>query len=262
MNDLVKFGGGKLPANPSDLAKGLQNVNSHMQSSGGNLLLRLKKTGIYAYGPENIEPEEGSHWAINPYSIEHGWACWVDSELLGEQMVAFNQQLPPVAELPDYGGPWAQQFSMQLQCLDGEDKGITVTWKGTSTGLRNAAKKLINEIIAQVQADPNHVVPVVELESDSYQHKKYGEIFFPVIDPIDWISIQTGESDKPESGENATEDEVESAPPKKSRSRKKQTKSKDADSEDVDATSTGGEDDSASSSNRRSSRRRRRRAAE
>lgn len=237
MNDLVKFGTGGVPANPEDLVKGLQNVGQTLQgSSGGLAFLRLLKSGIYAYGPENIEPEPGSTWAINPYSLAHGFACWGDGELLDERMVPFNQQPPMRGELPDYGHEWTQQVAMQLACLDGEDEGVNVLYKGTSTGLRNAVKKLIDEIIAQAQVDQNHIVPVVQLECDSYQHKKYGEIFFPVLEVEKWISIDdASEAAAEETAESADQPPAESeeaapepAQPARRRRRAAAEQSKDA----------------------------------
>lgn len=205
MSDLVKFGG-NLPANPEALIKGLQNVSSEIQgSTGGTPFLRLLKSGIYAYGPESIEPEEGSEWAMNPNSLMHGFACWGDGELLDERMVPFTQAAPSRADLPDYGHPWDQQVSMTLQCLNGEDEGVSVLYKGTSTGLRTAVKELINELIAQLQTDQEHCVPVLDLGADSYNHKKYGEIFFPVLTISRWVSFG-GADDAPD------EDQTEAAP--------------------------------------------------
>ena len=217
-SELAKFGGGGLPVSPDDLVKGLQNVNQTLQgATGGTPFLRLLKSGYYAYGPENIEPEEGSQWAVNPYSLMHGFACWGEGELLGEVMVPFNQPTPPRAELPDYGQKWGQQVAMQLACLTGEDVGVNVLYKGTSTGLRNAMKKLIDQIIAKAQTDQVNIVPVVELDVDSYQHKNYGEIFVPILNVINWISMDDsnieeseGEDDDADSdGEPADEGEVE-----------------------------------------------------
>jgi len=194
MTNIVKFGTG-LPANAEDLAKNLQTMNqSLVGSSGGMPFLRLLKSGLFAYGAEKIEPEEGSQWAINPYSLQHGFACWGDGELLDERMVPFNQMPPLRGELPDYGQTWNQQVSMQLQCLTGEDAGQTVLYKGTSTGLRNATKKLIDEIISQAQIDAAHIVPVVQLEVDSYEHKKYGEIFVPLLEVEQWLDINDGQA--------------------------------------------------------------------
>ena len=194
MSNIINFDGNKgVPANPDDLIAGLQNVTSTIKgSSGGVPFLRLLKSGIWAFGAENIEPEPGSHWAVNPYSIEHGWACWGDGELLDERMVPFNQPVPVKGELPDYGQSWDQQVAMQLRCMNGEDEGVTVLYKGTSTGLRNAVKSLIEDIVTQLQHDKEHLVPVIELETDSYQHKKYGQIFYPVLPIVNWISMTHG----------------------------------------------------------------------
>lgn len=189
MNEMVKFAGG-LPVNPEDLETGLKNVQSSIHgSSGGMPFLRLLKSGVFVYGAENIEVEEGSEWAINPYSIMHGFACWAPGELLDERMVPFTQQPPNKAELPDLGQSWDQQIAMQLACVSGEDTGTNVLYKGTSTGLRNASKDLINEIIAQLQTDKEHIVPIVELESDSYRHKEFGQIFYPILRIVRWTSI-------------------------------------------------------------------------
>lgn len=190
-NEVVTFGGNAgLPANPDDLIKGLQNVGQTLQgSSGGTPFLRLLRNGTYAYGAESIEPEEDSLWAMNPNSLQHGWAAWGDGELLGEVMVPFTQAAPPRSELPDYGVEWRQQVSCVLQCLNGEDEGVAVLYKGTSTGLHNAVKGLINDLVRQLQTDPKHCVPVIALEVDSYQHKKYGEIFYPVLTVTKWIGF-------------------------------------------------------------------------
>lgn len=199
--ELATFGNTGVPANPDDLVSGLQSVTAGISSSGTNMLMRLLKTGVYAYGQENIEPEAGSLWAINPYSIQHGFACWAPGELLGEAMVPFNQMPPAINTLPDYGHSWDQQISMQMKCMTGEDKGTEVTYKGTSVGYRNAAKAIINDIIAQASNDPDHIVPVVDLEVDSYKHKDYGQVFVPVLEIQEWVSIADGseaESEEPE----------------------------------------------------------------
>lgn len=189
--EVVSFGGGAgLPANPDALLKGLQNVGQTLQGGmGGVPLLRLLKSGVFAYGPENIEPEEDSLWAMNPNSLQHGWACWEDSELIGEQMVPFTSPAPARGELPTLGADWKQQVSMVLQCMNGEDEGISVLYKGTSIGLINAVKELINSIVRQLQSDATHCVPVLALECDSYQHKKHGEIFFPVLEIRKWVAF-------------------------------------------------------------------------
>ncbi len=238
MNDLVKFAGG-LPIKPEDLEAGLQNVQSSIQGgTGGMPFLRLLKAGYFVYGAENIEVEPGSEWAINPYSLMHGYACWAPGELLDERMVPFTQQPPNKAELPDLGQSWDQQVAMQLACISGEDTGTNVLYKGTSTGLRNAAKELITVIISQLQTDKEHVVPVVELENDSYNHKTYGQIFFPLLTIKKWTTIDGDEpaaggqvTDQSDADDPTPESETAEAAPKPRRRRATTSKAKTADEE-------------------------------
>ncbi len=201
--EVATFAGG-LPANPEDLETGLQSLQSTLRGGSGGLdFLRLMKSGVFVYGAENIEVEEGSNWAINPYSLMHGFACWGTGELLDERMVPFTQTPPNKAELPDLGYSWDQQVSMHVMCLDGEDEGKTVLYKGTSTGLRNATKELINEIIAQLQIDKKNIVPVVTFESDWYKHKEYGQIFFPILTINEWIPMEGPIAESTESDDSA-----------------------------------------------------------
>ncbi len=247
MNDLVKFAGG-LPIKPEDLEAGLQNVQSSIQGgTGGMPFLRLLKAGYFVYGAENIEVEPGSEWAINPYSLMHGYACWAPGELLDERMVPFTQQPPNKAELPDLGQSWDQQVAMQLACVSGEDAGVNVLYKGTSTGLRNASKELINSIIAQLQTDKEHVVPVVELETDSYNHKQYGQIFYPILTIKKWTTIDgDAEPEGKVTDQSATSDpapESETAEAETPKPRRRRATSK--------ATTAAADEEKPKSSNRR-----------
>ena len=56
----------------------------------------------------------------------------------------------------------------------------------------------------------------MELECDSYQHKKYGEIFYPVLDVKRWISIDAAPAEPADEGEadgdQPPPDDAEAAP--------------------------------------------------
>lgn len=242
MSNLIKFPGGGMPAKTEDLVAGLQNVTSHIgPSAGGTPFLRLGKDGIWVYGQENIDVEEGSLWAINPYSIQHGFAAWGDGELFGEVMVPFNQAPPQRGSLQDYGVEWKAQTSMLMQCTSGEDKGQVVMYKGTSIGMQNAVKELVNALINQIQANPKNIVPVVALDVDSYTHKKYGQTFVPIIDIQSWVSMETGETSEDPAEEDAdkptdkptakaadkTEDDDGAQPAEKPTSRRRRGAAKD-----------------------------------
>lgn len=211
-NELVKFGPGGVPMNTDDLVGGLSNVGQTLQGSSGDTPFLKIKNGYWSYGQENIEPEPDSPWAVNPYSLCHGFVCWGDGDLLDERMVPFNQTPPVRSDLPDYGHEWAQQVSMLLQCLDGEDKGLQVSYKNSSVGGRNAVKSLIDDIIAQAQHDPDHIVPVIELDVRSYQHSKYGETFNPVFRIVRWISIHDAEDAAPSEDAEPPSEPAKAAP--------------------------------------------------
>lgn len=187
---LPAFSQGGLPVSADDLMSGLQNMGQTIQSSGGGMpFLRLLKSGRWVYGPENIEPEEDALWAVNIYTLEHGAACWVDSECLGEVLVPFNAPAPNRDELPDYGGPWTGCVSVQLQCLNGEDEGLTVLYKGTSKGQQDYFAELIKQLTIQLKRDASQIIPVIALEVTSYNHKTWGETFKPVLKIEGWVGI-------------------------------------------------------------------------
>src|SRR5690606_30092879 len=102
-------------ASLSSLKSGLQNVASTIVTAGGDPFLRLLTDGTWVYGADNVEVQEGSLWALNPFSIMHGWVSWTDhpgkqaNEIVGEVMVPAGQPLPAQTELRDTGWPWTQQ---------------------------------------------------------------------------------------------------------------------------------------------------------
>lgn len=182
-------------ASLSSLKTGLQNVSSTLKASGGVPILRMLKDGGWVYGPENIEVEEGALWAVNIYSLQHGWVSWTDkpgnasNEIVGEVMVPMTSPLPPETELRDTGWSWSQQLSVELQCLNGTDIGEVVQYKVTSVGGMNALKTLISAIMAQLDSNPDRPIPVVALANGSYSHKKYGKVYTPDFDVRKWVEL-------------------------------------------------------------------------
>lgn len=219
--ELAKFNAAGLPAaNPEALAKGLS-ANVQTIDQGGMQYLRVGKGGYWAIGQDDEEPDEGSTWAIIPHSFAHGWACWIDGELVGERMVTYDQPVPPPDDLPDYGGDWNPQLGVIMQCVTGSQEGRQVLYKGTSRGLRSALGAIKNEIVKQIAEDPDNCVPVVELDVDHYTHKKYGKIFVPVLDIVDWMNINDGtttEAEAPET-EEPEEPEAEAKPRRRRRAK-------------------------------------------
>lgn len=194
MNQLTKAASSAV-ASLSNLKTGLQNVSSTITAAGGDPFLRLLTDGDWVYGAENVEVEEGSHWAINPLSLMHGYISWTDhpgkqaNEVVGEVMVPMTSGLPPKTELNDTGWGWDQQLMFQLKCMDGEDVGTQVIYKTTSVGGMSACKALIAQIMKQLDVDPERPVPIIQLQSDSYTHKKWGKTYTPIFDVVKWVEM-------------------------------------------------------------------------
>jgi hypothetical protein len=201
--------GGALAA-LGNLKAGLANVKRETHIKGGEPILRMGTDGKFIFGAENIEVEDGSTWAINPLSIQHGWVCWKvipegskeSPELLGEEMRGMFDPKPNKDALPDYGHPWNEQITFQLRCISGEDEGEQTIYKTSSQGGKRAALELMDAVGAQLDKDMSKPVPVVELKSDHYKHKQYGKTYFPVFEVVGWVSMDgvegEPEGDQPE----------------------------------------------------------------
>ena len=185
MSDIVKRTE-QLPADFGDsLMKGIEQTRSTIGTAGGKPFLRLSRAGDYIYGPQNVDVQDGSHWAVNLASLEHGWVCWGDGELLGQIMV--DVRLPqPARPLPLEGYAFEAQFGMGLACITGEDKGLEVIYKNNSLGYKKAFDQILADIRARYIIDQQFYWPVIELKTSSYPHKKYGQIFEPIFKIVGW----------------------------------------------------------------------------
>lgn len=182
------------------LKQALTNVQSTLVVAGGDTLLRLLKDGVWVYGADNVEVEIGSRWAINPLSIHHGFSSWSETgkgqnELVGEVMVPATSPLPSKAELPNTGFNWNQQVSFALKCMTGEDTGTELLYKTTSAGGLGMFNKLVGALLAQLERDAANPVPVVDLGSAYYTHKKWGKTYTPEATIVAWASMDGVESD-------------------------------------------------------------------
>jgi hypothetical protein len=193
--NLAAFKAAGLPAH--DMSRFKTAIKTAAQAAkvaaSGALLLRLGKDGIWVYGPDNVEVQDGSEWVINPFSIAMGYAAWgaektkLEGTLVAERMalIAGENPIDPNSLRDIDDAPWAPQVQFDALCLTGDDAGTLVRYKTTSTGGRRAAAGLMQELSAQSDAD-EPFVPVVTLGSDSYQHKKYGKTYVPVFEIVEW----------------------------------------------------------------------------
>ena len=188
MTAVSVFSSAGLPA-VSTLTTALRGIKA-TAGDGGTAILKMDKTGTWVFGADQTEVQEGSKWAINPFSFIHGYIAWGDGEVLGEVMVPIQHPLPEVdTPPPNAKKGWETQLGMSLRCLSGEDAGAEVRFSTTSVGGKKAAQELALALAEQVDKDQSKPVPVVTFEKDHYQHKSYGRIYTPIFKVVEWMSM-------------------------------------------------------------------------
>ncbi len=217
----------QLPMKTADLISALTNAvqRGQVDSSMGSYL-KLSKGGFWVYGSDDIEVEDGAKWAVDPRSFATGYVCWGASEILGEEMASIHADPITLANLPQLEKPWVAQVSMQMVCINGEDKNTAVVYKNSSQGGRQRYNEFLQQVLAQYSGNEgtDKIVPVIELGEDSYKHKEYGKIYKPLFHIKEWMTMDQGFDDVDESGapksEPVPEADPEPAKPARRRRRK------------------------------------------
>jgi hypothetical protein len=193
----IAFSKANLPS-VQNLSQALRSLDASVGGSDGVAILKMDKTGHWVFGADQTEVEEGSTWAVNPFSFVHGYIAWGDGEVLAEKMVPVSDPLPEVDPAPPQAKRgWELQIGMGLKCLSGEDEGLEVRYCVTSVGGKRAVQKLALDIAAQVETDQSKPVPTVKLKKDHYTHKSYGRIFTPVFDIVNWLGLDGKQDEAP-----------------------------------------------------------------
>ena len=178
----------KLPEVKS-LSTALRTIQAEVGPTGV-VIVKMDKTGHWVFGADQTEVEEGSTWAVNPFSFVHGYIAWGDGEVLSEKMASVSEPLPEMDDAPPGAKKgWETQVGMSMKCLSGDDKGLEARYTTTSAGGKRGVQTLAVAIAEAVDKDPSKPVPVVLLKKEHYQHKSYGRIFTPLFDIQSWVSM-------------------------------------------------------------------------
>jgi hypothetical protein len=202
MSGIVKFAKAGLPAVTS-LSTALRAIENDV-GAVGSAILKMDRTGHWVYGADQTEVEDGSLWAVNPFSFVHGYIAWGDGDVLGETMVSVSEPLPePPPAPPQSKKGWEKQVGLSLKCISGEDTGLEVRYTTTSVGGKRSVQALAVSIAEQVEKDQSKPVAIVRLGQEHYQHKSYGRIYTPVFTVVDWVSMDGEASAAPAEAEEA-----------------------------------------------------------
>jgi hypothetical protein len=180
-------------------------IGAELDKYLGAPLLKFSKQGEYAISDIDTIPP-GTRCIAHCDHLELGWVRWADGKPTDRKvgLVADGFVPPNRGDLPDRDEAtweiqddgtrrdcWAFQMAVPLTRLDagGETYQFTAGSKG---GLR--CLSALTRAFGKRVADKKPGLPIVELQSDSYKHPRYGKIFFPVMHVVGW----TGSDGKPE----------------------------------------------------------------
>ena len=78
-----------------------------------------------------------------------------------------------------------------MKCLDGTDAGVEVTFKASTVGGTQAVAGLVELVRDRLNSGQHDgkIAPIVLLEKDSYQHSEHGRVWIPVLNTVDWMSL-------------------------------------------------------------------------
>jgi hypothetical protein len=201
-----------VPAKSAALSAGGANncwleIGAELDKYLGAPLLKFTKQGEFAASDIDTIPD-GTRCIAHCDFLEIGWVRWTESRPTDRKvgLIADGFIPPQKGDLPDRDettweiqddgtrrDPWSFQMAVPLTRLDAG--GETETYQftvGSKGGLRclSALTRTYGKRVAEKKSG----LPVVELQSDSYKHRTYGKIFFPVMHVVGW----TGSDGKPE----------------------------------------------------------------
>ena len=156
------------------------------------MLFKREGSGTWGFGQKRTIPELDSKWAVNPLTFKYGYICFgADKKVLDERLVSVSQPKPDITTLPDTGFPWQEEWAVNMKCLDGADAGVEVIFKATTDGGVKAVVIMVDLIRDRINSGQHEgkIVPIVLLEKDSYQHSQHGKVWFPVLNTIEWMSL-------------------------------------------------------------------------
>jgi hypothetical protein len=170
----------------------------------GELLKCSGKTGIWSYGPQNVELKKGTRLVAIVPEMLAGFVLWRDGELVDQAFKNIegldlralratldetDRSLWPTDDEGKPVDPWKEAAMLPMK---NPETGAEYTYSTSSVGGVRACKKLVGNFVKQIKAAPETTagcLPVVELGVQSYQHpdRKRGTIFNPVLTGIDWV---------------------------------------------------------------------------
>lgn len=196
-NALTTTSGGGFLAFSADAYADLEQAAAELGGgAGGGIYLKFNgNDGVFTYGSTGDELPIGSQVAFDPSSLQRGWICWKDEEVVDEVMVPFTSKVPSKDSLTDHGpydeknDGWQEQSIVNFKMV--EEPFHDLVFKATGIGKRNAVARLMQDFVKSYKANPG-LIPIVEVDEVDYESKAKGargaRKHAPVFKIIAWAS--------------------------------------------------------------------------
>ena len=109
----------------------------------------------------------------------------------GERLLPVSQPMPDVAELPDKGFEWQEQWAVNMKCLNGADAGTEVIFKADDRRRHPGRRRADRGGARSPQRRPARRQGLADRAAGEgrYPHPQYGKIWTPVLTIVDWMSL-------------------------------------------------------------------------
>jgi len=195
MSDVVKLNGGnQLPATEAPDPFLTYGGGGGSSTAGAELLIYSK--GEYYHGLDRVDVPLGTRMVFFMPGLRSGWRKWEANRIADEDMMLLVERprVPLRNSLGDTdmrsweGGrdPW--QESIIVDVANGSGERFTMPLSGV--GGIQAGKQLCVDYGKGRRSRPG-CLPLVELQSASYQHDKYGKIHKPILSIVGWVDEET-----------------------------------------------------------------------
>lgn len=200
-NDVAKFFSGHQLPDRAKLSDALAGFSAAKNALMGKALLRLTKQGTWVFGADSETLKTGTVLIANPSSLSSGYVAWYQSKIEGEHMQPLSLgpvdqskltevnsgSIPPGKKVAS-GKGWESQASIDL--ITQADVPLSLCYKSSSMGGMRALLTLAGEIAYGLSENPTRCFPLVEIDTDSYIHKEFGEVFTPMLSIIGWLDAE------------------------------------------------------------------------
>lgn len=184
-NEITKFFEGRVAkTNAVDTFRSF----SKTPVGNGRALLRLTKSGQWVMGADSEELEIGTQLYADPMSLSAGYVAWHKGQIEGEIMQPILDgpvdpgRLSPVQAKQG----WQAQASLQMLLPD-DEQPVQLLYKVSSIGGMRLMTRLAGEFALAMHENPSRRYAVIELGTDSYVHKEWGETFTPEFKIVKWL---------------------------------------------------------------------------